>query len=163
MSMEKRAAQRWLSGSWILFSLALGAILFVQSEMFEVYGGNEAEVWDWFVHAVVPTATLMLGVVMVDVAGKAEKDKRVDVFVFGVALVLSVVYLLAVLAVLVLAALKYSLDPVAGSERYLPVLHGLVSTAIGAFFVIKPDPGGAAAAGGRPGPGGSGGSTPGGR
>src|SRR5947207_14153432 len=78
----------WMIGGGIVF-----AILTAQS-IFGRYGDNLQAVWSWFIPTVVPTVSLMLGVLGATALAADSDTKVVKIFFFRVARYLSLFYLL---------------------------------------------------------------------
>jgi hypothetical protein len=91
---KKRLAVVWLSGAGLLF-----LIVFLQT-LLGKYGEHTEEAWSWLLPTVMPTASLIVGVLVSEAAGVARRPVIVNPFVYKLALGLSSVYLLAVLMTL---------------------------------------------------------------
>lgn len=130
---RRRLATVWFSGAGFLFM-----VLMLQS-MLGSYGAGAEEAWNWFLPNVVPTLTLIVGVLVSDALGRSEAGGEVDRFIFRLAFGLSIGYLL-VLSLPVFAAPFSELPPLKllkSSQLWIVPLQGLVSAALGAFFVSK--------------------------
>ena len=129
-SAKRRLSVVWFAGA------ALLSLLMVAQTIFGHYA-DAAEAWSWLLPGIVPTLSLIIGVLVVDALGKGAADRHVDRFMFRVALGLSVFYLLLV-AVPVLAQPFTELAPgelLELSNLGLAPAQGLVSAALAAFFV----------------------------
>jgi hypothetical protein len=117
---------------WFLAGGILFIILFVQT--LSGHYGKEADVaWAWFLPTVLPTLSVIVGVVVSESFGKAGKDGTIGRFPLRVTVALSILYLLAVTAVFLWdQANQLPLMKVANLG--LGPLQGLVAAAIGAFF-----------------------------
>ncbi len=95
------------------------------------------EVWAWFLPTVMPTLSLIVGVLTLDLTGAGGTDKQIDRFIFQLAFGLSLVYLAFVL----LTVLLYSFtgdEPLVLMKRsnlWLGPFQGLVAAGLGAFYV----------------------------
>jgi hypothetical protein len=142
--IEIRAAQRRLAMLW--FSGAAIAFVWLLLQTWAgLYSGGDADAakkaWSWFGSTVVPTLSLMLGVLVQQAATpKQARVSRVPALVFNICLGLSALYLL-VLCVVIFAARSYEdrVSFLTGSMLYLGLLQGLVGTALGAFFAAPGD------------------------
>jgi len=138
MKLTERSAQHWLAGIWIGAALLLTGLVFAQTVLFNIYGADGDKVWKWVLSAVVPTASLMIGVLVAQArAGGAAPRRQADSFLFGLAAALSLAYLLALAATIAAAALQYSMAPIDSAGTFLQAFNGLVAAAMGAFFVTQ--------------------------
>jgi len=84
-----------------------------------------------------PTLSLIVGVLVLDVTSGRDAEKKVDSFFFWLAFLLSAVYLVLVATTLFLQ--PFTGVPLRGlmklSNLWLGPLQGLVAAALGAFFV----------------------------
>lgn len=132
--MTRRIAQRWLAGIWIFGFIVISLLLLIQTAISDIYGDEAPRIWNWFKDAVVPTVTLMLGVVIVDIARTDAARRPADRFVFTLSVALSAVYLSAIMVIIGVVANTYSFDAIERSRNYLEIYQGLVAISIGAFF-----------------------------
>lgn len=134
MSVAKnRLAVVWLVGAGLAFALVFAQTLLGK------YGDHTEEAWSWLLPTVMPTASLIIGVYVSEVAGVARKPVHVNPFVYRLALGLSTAYLLAVLMTLLAIPLS-DFGPTTLMEKAnlgLGPFQGLVTAALGAFFVNK--------------------------
>ena len=130
---KRQLAAIWLVGAGISFFL-----LFFQT-IFGRFGDNASEAWSWLLPTIMPTLSLIVGVLVMDALGKGIGTKTVDRFIFRVALILSTIYLIVVAMTILLQPFA-SLSPLElmkQSNLWLGPFQGLVSASIGAFFVKK--------------------------
>ena len=97
--------------------------------------------WEWYLPAVTPNLSLIVGVMFNDIKFKSAKSERVDGFSYRVALWLSVVYLLMLLATPLLSPFSDApLDTYLKNSRFaLSLIQALATTALGAFYVRQRD------------------------
>lgn len=130
---KRRLATLWLVGSAVLF------ILLIAQTVGNHYGEKDNEAWGWLLPNLMPTLLLIGGAVMADAFGTGAKVKSVDDFVYKLSLTLSAVYLFMVILPILLQPLVFHTYPpielLKRSNLWLGPLQGLVSAAIGAFFV----------------------------
>jgi len=129
---KKNLMKTWFIGAFIIFLLIIGQSIFGR------YSERIAEAWGWFLPTVMPTLSLMIGVSLADRFGVSSKrEKKIDPFMYKLALCLSFAYLSVVLATILL--LPYSpmppLEHLDVSNLWLAPIQGLVAGALGAFFV----------------------------
>lgn len=127
---RKRLAALWFIGTaivlLILMILAMGGR----------YSSYEQDVWNWFLPAVVPTFSLMVGVFLADLRGMSS-DKHVDPSIYRLAACLSIAYFSIVLLTILLQPF-IAADPLELLQRsnlWLTPLQALVTLSLGAFFV----------------------------
>jgi hypothetical protein len=135
---EARAALLtiWMSGGGLVLF-----ILMLQS-MFGRYGTQLQSVWSWFIPTVVPSISLMLGVLgATALVARSSEPKSVRVFFFQVSRYLSVFYLsILLLTVAVEPFTRVSaVDLYTMSNYWLGPVQGLVVAALGVLFVSKED------------------------
>ena len=123
-------ARVWFSGAGLVF-----IILVVQSMMGSVYGDKVEEAWGWFLPTIMPTLSMIIGVLVLSVQSKVP-DRQVDKFVFDLTIWLSAIYLTAVAAtIFAQPVVKASpLELMTRSNLWLGPMQGLVAAALGAFF-----------------------------
>lgn len=128
---KKRLAVTWFIGAGVIFFLIL-----LQS-IFGRYSERVADAWGWFLPTVMPTLSLMIGVLVADTLRVVKREKNVDPFMYKVALSLSVTYFLVVLVTIALQPFSSvpPLELLDMSNLWLAPLQGLVAAALGAFFV----------------------------
>lgn len=128
---KTKLALLWSVGWVVLF------VVFLLQSVFGHYGENWEGAWGWFLPATMPTLSLIIGVLVMDATGKGVEERQVTRFFFRLTFALSVVYLLTVASAILLQPLA-SLPPLELLRQYnvfLGVFQGLVSGALGAFFV----------------------------
>jgi len=132
---RKKLALVWLLGGGLLFLV----VLF--QTVFGLYGERADRAWAWLLPTIMPSLSLVVAVLVADVKGKTFKIASVDPFVFRVAFWLSVVYLVVVALTIFLHPVSdmTPLELMEASSLWLGPLQGLVTAAIGAFFVVKGD------------------------
>ena len=134
--MSMQTAQRWLCTVWGVFALLWFAVLIGQT-IGGVYGSQSQVVWKWFLPLLLPTLTLIFGVIVTDFATHNSARRQIDRYVFWLAIVFSVFYLVVV-ALPILTVPWHSPDEtVALMEQFMFVitgLHSLTSIVLGVFF-----------------------------
>jgi hypothetical protein len=134
-SARKKLAVLWFSMSGLLF-----VIVFIQT-LTGYYGDKVNEAWAWVLPLVLPTLSLIIGVFVSDPLNDTTEGKPTSGFVFRLAIGLSSVYLLAIMIVAVIGQLTPTppLKLMTVSSFGLGPLGGLVTAAVGIFFVKKKD------------------------
>ncbi len=133
---KRRITLVWFLGAGFLFLMVLLQTIFGK------YGERAEDAWGWLLPTVMPTLSLILGVLVSDQMGRTEAQSEADRFLFVVVLVLSGFYLLVVSSTLLLApfAAMSPLELMKASSLWLGPLQGLVCGGLSAFFVVKPKP-----------------------
>lgn len=130
---KHRLATLWFVGSGLLFFIML-----LQTTLGR-YGDRSFEAWSWFLPTILPTLSLVIGVLVMDSVSKCKK-KIVNSFLCKLTIGLSLSYLVAVL-------LLFLVQPFSGvspftlmgqSNLWLGPFQGLVAAAMGAFFSHSP-------------------------
>lgn len=129
---RKTLALVWFAGAGVSFLALYLITTFGESERVE-------SLWDWYLPAVTPNLSLIVGVMFNDIKYKSAQREQVDVFIYRVALWLSVVYLLILFATPLLwpfseASLENDMKH---SRFFLSLLQALATTALGAFYVSQ--------------------------
>lgn len=136
--ISMKVCRRHLAVLWFGIGLALFVVLVLQS-VFDRFGDRAEDAWSWFLPSVMPTLSLIVGVLVLDVASRSDgyADKMIDPFFFWLTFLLSAVYLLLVAATLFLQPFTGVplLDLMKQSNLWLGPLQGLVAAALGVFFV----------------------------
>lgn len=129
---RKTLALVWFAGAGVSFLTLYLITTFGESDRVE-------SLWDWYLPAVTPNLSLIVGVMFNDIKYKSAQREQVDVFIYRVALWLSVVYLLILFATPLLwpfseASLENDMKH---SRFFLSLLQALATTALGAFYVSQ--------------------------
>ena len=140
MRIQVVEARKKLTKVWFIWSLFLLFILIFQSILGR-YENKTDEAWAWLLPSLMPTLSLIVGVLVTDKLGKSVKQKTVDGFIFKLSFILSIVYLFMVTLTILLSPFVESIiSPLMLmmlSNLWLGPFQGIVSAAIGAFFVYK--------------------------
>jgi hypothetical protein len=130
---QKRLTTLWFIGAGLLFFLLL------MQTMRGVYGDKAGEVWSWLLPTFMPTLLLMVGALVNKARQQSTQEVTVDRFMYLISFYLSMAYFIAVIVTFILSQLS-SASPLAQlklSNLYLTPIQGLVSLALGAFFVSQ--------------------------
>ncbi len=94
------------------------------------------EMWNWFLPSVLPTLSLIIGVLVADLRKQPDLKKAADGSMFGFAFAMSLLYLAAVLITLVMSPLQpgAATDLLKRSHVYLGPTQGLTAGCLAAFF-----------------------------
>lgn len=116
---------------WLPCSAGLFLLLLIQS-----FGDGEGTkaTWEWIIPLLAPNAALMVGVMVADAKKEQQTEEYIDAFIYWLAFLLSVFYMLLVLTSIVYYELVEGAD-LQDSKLWLTSVQGLVSLALGAFFV----------------------------
>ncbi|TCV90620.1 hypothetical protein [Sulfurirhabdus autotrophica] len=122
----------WFSGAGLTFA----ALLIITTLG---NNGHGPVLWDWFLPAVTPNLSLIVGVLVSDLRNKATQGESVESFMYHLALWLSIAYLLLLFITPLLspftnAALDVDLQ---NSKLPLSLVQALATTALGAFYVQR--------------------------
>jgi hypothetical protein len=138
--IDTQRAQRYLASIW--FVIGGFAFLWLLSYTWlGRFGGPDKpegvkHAWLWFSTTVLPTLSLMIGVLAHQaLAGTEQRPRSVPRLLFRICVGVSVVYLITVSGVIIRA--RDYLDPAAflgESVLYLVPLQGLLGATLGVFF-----------------------------
>jgi hypothetical protein len=136
--LSMRKCKTRLAALWFAAGGALFLILVLQT-VFGKYGDQATEVWGWFLPSLLPTLSLVLGVLVMDAQGKAIAGRETNRFLFNLTFALSATYLL-LLSLTIFIQPFVSVEPfglMKQSRLWLGPFQGLVSGSLGAFFVRR--------------------------
>lgn len=125
---KKRLAAVWFPGAGLIFLVVLAASILPD-------GATASKLWTWFLPTVMPTLSLIVGVLVLDARGRIAAVQEVDAFLFRLAFGLSAFYLIIVALTLLLT--PFSAELLDRSQLWLAPVQGLTSAALGAFFVQR--------------------------
>ncbi|RWX49698.1 hypothetical protein VT98_10174 [Candidatus Electrothrix communis] len=132
---QRRLVFIWFTGSGFLLALLLLQTFFGQ------YGSEAREVWGLMLPTFVPTLFLIIGTLLADATSSADPEASVTVdrFFFRLADFLSIAYLATVVLIILLSPFSKLSQPelIKLSNLWLAPFQGLVTAALGAFFVSK--------------------------
>ena len=134
--VRTRLAIVWLTGGGLVL-----VILVVQS-LLNHYGNLTQEAWGWFLPTLMPTLGMILTVLTYTALDPLSSGSVVRRTFFGIALALSVTYLILVaLTILIQPFAASSPEQRVGlmrtSNLWLGPVQGLVASALGVLFVSK--------------------------
>jgi hypothetical protein len=134
--LSVQTCRKRLAVLWALVGAVLFIVVVIQS-MLGRYGDRVEDAWKWFLPTIMPTLSLIVGVLVIDFKSSEKIVKVTDGFLFWVAFCLSAIYLAIV-------ALTFFIQPFTSvpllelmnrSNLWLGPLQGLTSASLGAFFV----------------------------
>lgn len=132
---KRRLAALWFIGAGIIFFLIFGQTALGK------YGDKASEAWSWILPTIMPTLSLIVGVMVMDTLAKNVKQTNVDTFFFKLTFGVSAAYLLAVLLTLLIQPFSTltAFELMSQSNFWLGPFQGLVAAVLGAFFVKAPE------------------------
>jgi hypothetical protein len=132
---QRYLATIWFLGSGVLLTLVLALTISGR------YGNQVERVWSWFLPTIIPTLSLITGAIMYE-ARRRGTGATVDRFSFRISTVLSLAYLLLVLATILLHPFSRMtpLELISISNFWLGPVQGLVGIALGTFFASRETP-----------------------
>jgi hypothetical protein len=125
---RQRLAAVWFGGFAAIFLMVLAISLFGAAD-----AEAAAALWSWFLPTVMPSLSLIAGMMFATREAAGHGDKEVERFQLGLATWFSAGYL-AVVAVTLLASPFFTL---ADSHLWLAPLQGLASAMLGMFFAQR--------------------------
>jgi hypothetical protein len=128
---KRRLATLWFAGAGLIFFIVL-----VQS-LLGRYGDQVNQAWGWLLPTVMPTLSLIVGVLVFDAVQGERTTRQTDRFLFRLTAGLGAGYLAAVLLVIALQPLATvpPLQLMNQANIWLGPFQGLVAATMGAFFV----------------------------
>lgn len=136
MAVSVARCKRWLATVWFIGGGLVFFVVLIQS-LLGRYGDDTNEIWGWLLPTVVPTLSLIVGVLVFDAVQSDKINRKVDRFLFRLTVGLSAAYLGAVFLVIALQPLAAAppLQLMTQANIWLGPFQGLVAAAMGAFFV----------------------------
>ncbi|MCI5165790.1 MAG: hypothetical protein D3903_06765 [Candidatus Electrothrix sp. GM3_4] len=132
---QKRLVFIWFTGSGFLFALLLLQTICGQ------YGSEVREAWGLMLPTFVPTLFLIIGTLIADATDVTDPDElvTVDRFFFRLSGFLSIAYLTTLVLTILFSPFSRlsQLELIKLSNLWLAPFQGLVTAALGAFFVSK--------------------------
>jgi hypothetical protein len=130
-SCKRSLATLWFVGAGFIFFIVL-----IQS-LLGRFDSQVNQVWGWLLPTMMPTLSLIIGVLVFDAVHGAKDSGKTDRFLCRLTLALSSAYLMAVFLVIALQpfAAVPPLELMNQSSTWLGPFQGLVAAAMGAFFV----------------------------
>lgn len=127
---RKRLALVWFAGAGVCFAVLLFISFFARKV--DLVG-----MWDWFLPAIVPNLSLIVGVLVYAQRQQPPVKTHVDPFLYQLALWLSALYVLLLMLPLLFFPLTGKTLPelLDISRLWLAAIQGLVTGVMGAFFV----------------------------
>ena len=128
---KRRLATLWFSGAGLIFFVVLAQSLLGR------YADQVNQIWGWLLPTVMPTVSLIVGVLVFDVVQVERVSRQTDRFLFRLTAGLCAGYLASVFLVIALQPLAAvpPLQLMNQSNIWLGPFQGLVPATMGAFFV----------------------------
>ena len=136
--IELPKAKKHLAVLWYLYGGVLFIIFFLQS-LSGKYGTQVQDAWSWFLPTILPSLTLITGVLVADALQANPVTRNIDRFIYTLTLAVSAIYLILVSLVIFLQPF-FSNDPfvlMKSSNFGLAPFQGIVTACIGVFFTKK--------------------------
>ena len=137
------AGKKKLATLWMIFSSILFTILLVQS-FGDNFGDDVDEAWGWLFQNILPSLSLIVSVLVIDSKNKT-KSRKVDLFYFRLSKYLSIAYLTTILITVLAEPFATDIADVSPlqflkkSSLWLAPFQGIVTSALGIFFIKKSD------------------------
>lgn len=134
--ISSAAGRKWLATIWLLGGAFLFALFIVQSVSGK-YDPRVQDAWGWLLPTIMPTLSLIIGVLAANAVSPKPQGGQVDRYIFWLAMGLSVAYLAAVVFTVIAQpfVLRSPLDLFSLSNLWLGPLQGLVAGTLGVFFI----------------------------
>ena len=138
MIVTKKQAQQRLTVLWFAGGGLAFVILIIQS-MFGKYGDRVSDAWNWFLPNVLPTLSLIAGVLAAEASKTSEHGMKVNGFMYRLTFFVSLFYLLMMFLTVLLQPLVSS-DPFklqSVSNYWLGPMQGIVAVNLSVFFLKR--------------------------
>jgi|SRR5882724_1092359 len=137
MTITLKRSRVLLAIVWVIGFIVPLLILAAQTYFGTVYHGKEAEAWSWFTPNIVPTIGLIVATFAATAFETGGGHKKVSMTFFLVTMILSLLYVGIFTLIFLLEPLTNSppLETFKRSSLFLGIIQGLVTTALGVFFI----------------------------
>lgn len=139
MNILMSTAKKRLAILWFFWFTIIFLLLLIQT-LAGVYKDKEiTEAWSWFLPTVMPTLSLMIGVLVSDALGMSKKVNYVDKFLYRLSFSLSLLYLVVVSLTILAQPFSelWPLELMKKSQLWQGPLQGLVAAILVIFFMQK--------------------------
>jgi hypothetical protein len=139
MLLSKKDAQKKISIFWFVSSGIL-AILFIVFTVLNRFDGNTMKAWEWYSQNILPSLSLMIATFHASTA-EMMPEKMIDRYYFKIGYWISIFYHSAIYITIFLAPVAFRfadlsiIDLMERSKIYLTIIQGIVTYALGLFFV----------------------------
>lgn len=133
LKSKRSLATLWFTGAGIIFFIMLLQTILGR------YETNAEQAWGWFSTTILPTLSLIIGVLVRDTMGNEPRIQTVDRFLFRLSFSLSLAYLIVVLSTILMQPFSTIsiFELMKQSNLWLGPFQGLVTASLGAFFIQK--------------------------
>ena len=124
-------ARIWLGGAGLIF------LILVAQSLRGYYGSHAEDAWGWYLPTVMPTLSLIVGVLVADFTSRRDVQIEPTLPVFRLGVGLSLFYLALVLLTILMQPFVPNVPPLdlmARSNLWLAPVQGLTVAVLGAFF-----------------------------
>lgn len=136
--------KKTLAGIWAVAFVMFFFLMLYETQVGPL-GDQQQPAWGWIFQNLLPTLSLIVGVLGADAMKSDTGTRTVDRFFFRIALGMSAIYLLTMMLTFVLSAVSFfqagvgdsgwkPLEALQNSTVYLGPLQGLTAAALGVFF-----------------------------
>ena len=132
---KKGLATLWFGASGVLLTTM------ILQTVLEHYAPNDTEAFGWFFPTLMPTLSLIVGVLVADALGKSMTIARVDGYMYRLAIGVSCMYFFAVGVSIFISPFLPAVPPIEllrKSNLWLGPMQGLVSAILALFFLKRP-------------------------
>jgi hypothetical protein len=136
--IDDRTCQKWLAALWLGCGTLIFVVMIAQDSR-QVYGAESERAWAWFKTTILPTASLIVGALAYGSRNRRLARGNIDRLRFYVTLGVSAFYLVLAVAIVLLGGIVglTPIEAIIDSNRWLPLLQGLVGLSLGGFFVAR--------------------------
>ena len=114
-------------------------MLIILQSIFGKYQNDVEKAWSWFLPTIMPTLSLIVGVLVSDAFSQDQATLKIDKFIYNISFGFSLVYLLMIYLVLFLQPLTQMtvFEVMHISNLWLGPFQGLVGASLTVFFVRR--------------------------
>ena len=133
--IELYKCKRMLAVLWTVGILGLYLIILIQT-LLGKHQEHVNDVWGWLLQCTIPLFSLIIGAFSFSTFNPDTNTSKIDKFSFRLSYIMSVFYLLVILAIIISQPLsgKPLWELGSDSNIFIAPLQGIVSGAIGLFF-----------------------------
>ncbi len=142
--------KKWLASLWGGAFVVFFFLMLYETQAGPL-GDQPQPAWGWMFQNLLPTLSLIVGVLGADATKPDSGTRTVDRFFFRIALGTSAIYLVTMMLTFILSAVSFfqegagdiawkPLEAMQNSTFYLGPLQGLTAAALGVFFTKQEEP-----------------------
>ena len=136
MEIPLTQAKRMIALVWYGSAMILILIVAIQANL-GIYKEDYDKAWGWLSSTILPTLSLITGVLVADAGATTEDSRKTSAFMFYMALGASLFYILLVVLTIIMGSQVGRIELMNRSHGWSGLLQGVVGGYTGFFFAQK--------------------------